>query len=75
MEQWLLISQGEVIVMLVFVCLSDCLWVCVCVYKFMCPQLSITSLNVGQLSDNRLYMLNPGGNIMKIYGWGFVLAH
>ena len=45
-EEWLLISQGGVIVMLVFVCLTDCLCVCVCVY--VCPQPSITSLSVGQ---------------------------
>ena len=60
------------------VCLSDCLWVCVCVS--VCPQLSqYNFVKCGTIvtldRDNRLYSLNPGGSILKIYWWGFALAY
>ena len=51
MEQWLFISQGEIFVMLVFVCGYMCLCICVSAAQYH----SITSLNVGQLSQNFTY--------------------
>ena len=53
MEQWLLISQGDVIVMLVFVCLFDCGYV----FVYMCVRSQIS----------QYYFVKCGTIVTKLY--------
>ena len=59
------------------------LTVCGYVFVYLCVRSPISQYNFVKwhnchntlYRDNRLYMLNPGRSILKIYWWGFALAH